>query len=186
MAPNPHHLPYVQLAVLCLCLVCFTGRAWAGQPDSTASTVEAGDEGAEEGSGMEDVGRVLIVFLVLSVVFEVALTPLFNWRVFMARFENRGVKTPITVILAFIVFWGYGLDIIRDLLVALGKTAEVSVGGQVLTALLIAGGSSGVFQIFTKLQIRPSLDERKEKADAARAALEQKTAAAKAKKPTKP
>ena len=126
---------------------------------------------------MEAVWQVLVVFLVLSVVFEAALTPLFNWRVFMAHFDGRGFKTPITVVLAFVVFWGYGLDIIKDLLVALGKTAEVSVGGQVLTALLIAGGSSGVFQIFTKLHIRMEPEERKKKAEAARQGLTQKAAA---------
>jgi hypothetical protein len=117
---------------------------------------------------LEQVGRVLLVFLVLSVVFEVALTPIFNWRVFLARFEGKGVKTPVAVILAFIVFWGYGLDIISDLLVALNYKAERSFGGQVLTALLIAGGSDGVFRIFTKLNIRDP-EARKEKAAEAQA-----------------
>jgi hypothetical protein len=117
---------------------------------------------------MKDVGSVLLVFLVLSVVFEVALTPLFNWRVFMARFEGEGYKIPITVALAFIVFWGYGLDIISDLLTAMNKPIGVSLGGQILTALLIAGGSSGVFQIFTKLKIRMEPGERQEKTEEAR------------------
>ncbi len=100
------------------------------------------------------VGRVLLVFLVLSIVFESALTPVFNWRVFRNRFSGKGVKTPITVILAFVVFWGYGLDIVYDLLDALGYEATVTLGGQALTALLIAGGSSGIFNIYKRLGIR--------------------------------
>jgi len=116
---------------------------------------------------LEEVGQVLLVILALSVVFEVALTPVFNWRFFLLHFEGKGAKTPITVILALIVFWGYDLDIIKDLLISLGYTANMTFGGQILTALLIAGGSDGVLRIFTKLGIRNPL-ERKEKAEEAR------------------
>ena len=41
---------------------------------------------AEPQTRLGEVGDVLLVFLVLSVIFEVALTPLFNWRVFVARY----------------------------------------------------------------------------------------------------
>jgi hypothetical protein len=116
---------------------------------------------------MEKVGEILLVFLVLSVVFEVALTPVFNWRVFLKYFEGKGVKTPVTVVLAFIVFWSYGLDVVSDLLVALGHPAPQTVGGRLLTALLIAGGSDGVLRIFTKLGIRDPA-ERKQRAEDAR------------------
>jgi hypothetical protein len=91
---------------------------------------------------------------VLSVLFEVALTPIFNWRFFLAYFEGKGYKTPFTVIVALIVFWKYDLDIIKDLLNALGHPAVKSFWGQVITALLIAGGSDGIFRIFAKLGIR--------------------------------
>jgi len=69
-----------------------------------------------------------------------------------------------------LVFWSYDLDIIRDLLVALDqrKSEDHTFGGQILTALLIAGGSDGVFRIFTKLKIRDPV-ERKKKAEQARA-----------------
>lgn len=119
---------------------------------------------------MENVGEVLIVFLVLSVVFEVALTPIFNWRIFLKHFEGKGVKTPVTVLLAFIVFWSYDLDIVSDLLVALNYEASKSKGGQILTALLIAGGSDGVFRVFTSLGIR-NPTERKKKSEESRKLL---------------
>lgn len=137
-----------------------------GQPNSQA-TISSPVPNAT----LENVGRVLLVlFLVLSVVFEVALTPIFNWRYFLLHFESKGIKTPVTVILAFMVFWGYGLDIIKDVLVSLGYSASKTLGGQFLTALLIAGGSDGVLRIFTKLGIRNPI-ERKEKA---KEALEEK------------
>lgn len=117
---------------------------------------------------MNEVGGVLVKFLVLSVVFEVALTPIFNWRIFLKHFEGKGVKTPLTVGLAFLIFWSYDLDIVRDILLALKYTADLNLGGQFITALLIAGGSDGVFRIFTKLGIRNPV-ERAEKAAAMRA-----------------
>ena len=150
---------------------CFflSGEVYSQQPQGSPQVAAQAGGSSEAGSGtMDDVGRVLLVFLVLSVVFEVALTPIFNWRVFMAHFEERGLKTPITVILAFVVFWSYGLDIISDLLTALDKPTGRSLGGQILTALLIAGGSSGVFQVFTRLGIRMNTDDRKKKAEEAR------------------
>ena len=113
----------------------------------------------DEATMLGKVSEVLLIFLVLSVVFESALTPLFNWRVFRERFNGKGLKTPIVVILAFVVFWGYDLDIINDILVAVDYLTETdprgyTLGGQALTALLIAGGSSGILNIYTRLGIR--------------------------------
>ncbi|MGD2271346.1 MAG: hypothetical protein PVI06_13155 [Desulfobacterales bacterium] len=168
--------------IMIICIVAVLSVTMAAAPQtSTDPANKTGEKvlGSKANSSMDSVGRVLLVFLVLSVVFEVALTPLFNWRIFMLHFEGKGYKTPITVVLAFIVFWSYGLDIIRDLLVALGQPANQSIGGQILTALLIAGGSSGVFQIFTKLKIRMGPDERKIKTDQARKDMDPKKPKAK-------
>jgi len=114
---------------------------------------------------MEKIGEVLVKFLVLSVIFEVALTPVFNWRIFLRYFDGKGLKTPLTIILAFLMFWGYRLDIIRDVLIALNYADPgITFWGQVITAMLIAGGSDGVFRVFTKLGIRnPAEAEEKAK-----------------------
>lgn len=119
---------------------------------------------------LEAVGGVLVVFLTLSLVFESAMSVIFNWRWFLARFEGKGIKTPLIIGTAFVVFWGYGLDVVHDLLTALGYQVESNLGGQILTALLIAGGSDGIFRIFARLGIR-SPAERARKAREARAAL---------------
>lgn len=162
----------MKMLILCAgVMLIFAGNTFCQQPAGSPGAhqdVGAVESGDSSSGSMDVVGRVLFVFLVLSVVFEVALTPIFNWRVFMAHFEGKGYKTPITVVLAFIVFWGYGLDIIGELLTALGKPTGRSVGGQILTALLIAGGSSGIFQIFTRLKIRMDPEERKKKTEEAR------------------
>lgn len=162
-------------AMILLCIAVVPALAAGGDPvtpgapkPGTPKTV-TNDEGK-----MGDIYDVLFVFLVLSVVFEVALTPLFNWRVFLARFEGKGLKTPITVILAFIVFWHYDLDIVGDLLIAMNKDVQMTIGGKVLTALLIAGGNSGIYQIFTALNINMNPRDRKKKAKEAQDALDKK------------
>jgi hypothetical protein len=75
--------------------------------------------------------------------------------------------------LAFLVFWSYDQDIIRDLLKIRDESINLSLGGQFITALLIAGGSDGVFRIFTKLGIRNPA-ERAEKAAEIQKAAEKK------------
>lgn len=75
------------------------------------------------------------------------------------------------VLSALLVFWSYDLDIAYRLLRALDyRTVTKSFMGQVLTALLIAGGSSGVFRIFARLGIRIP-EERERKAKKERAAM---------------
>ena len=112
-----------------------------------------------------ELAEILALFLVLSIVFESALTPVFNWRVFARKFDGKGVKTPVIVILAFVVFWRYDLDIIKDILNAFklnnSEAYSTSIGGQFLTALLIAGGSDGVFRIFSRLGLRNPADRKK-------------------------
>jgi len=117
---------------------------------------------------------VLFPYFVLAVVFEVALAPLFNWRIFLLHFEGKVYKTPITIVLAYVTFSAANLDIFGEILMALGhgyspviengvpKEVTSTWWGQFLTAFLIAGGSSGINQIFSKIGIRtPELNKRK-------------------------
>lgn len=151
-----------RIALLSLALVpLISGGAFAEEIRSDATGSEL----------IEKTVPILVKFLVLAVVFEVALTPIFNWRMFLRHFEGRGWKTPIAVLLAWLVFATAKLDIFQELMVAfeadfpqagLGKWASTFV-----TALLIAGGSDGIFRIFARLGIR-NPTERRDKAVAER------------------
>ena len=128
----------------------------------------------------EQIGEILVLLFVISVVFETALTPIFNWRVFARFCEGRGVKTPITVLAAVGLLWNYDIDIFKHAIDAFAAaegpaanaqgvpaaaqgsvaTTQKAAGststflGRIMTGLLVAGGSGAVFNIFAKLGLR--------------------------------
>lgn len=127
-----------------------------------------------------DVGNILAVFLVISLVFETALSALFNWRLFAQYCEGRGVKTPVTIVAAVVLLWSYDIDIFQQLVAAFQETAgssdvNSSFFGRVMTGFLVAGGSGAIFNIFAKLGLRNPA-QLQEKANAARKAAATKQA----------
>lgn len=143
----------------------------------------------------EQIGEILVLLFVISVVFETALTPIFNWRWFARHFEGKGVKTPITILAAVALLWNYDIDIFRHIIDAFASGAEgagqAAVGtqavaasaqatadstflGRIMTGLLVAGGSGAIFNIFTRMGLRNPLQlaekarKAREEADKAR------------------
>ncbi|WP_232798348.1 hypothetical protein [Salinibacter altiplanensis] len=132
---------------------------------------------ARSGMDRSRVVNVLFLVLALSLVFESAMSVLFDWRLFIRYCEGRGVKTPFIIAVAFLVFLNYDLDIVAELLRGFPEIRAQNIGsptlpGQILTALLIAGGSGGVFRIFARLGIR-SPEERDRKARKERASMKE-------------
>lgn len=123
----------------------------------------------------QEITRALGVFFTLAVIFEVALTPIFTWRVYLTYFDGKGFKMPIATILAFIFCSNFDLDILAMIMKSIKQmdNLQVTFVGQLISSLLIAGGSSGINQIFSKLGIR-NPQAIKEKVVAARAELEEK------------
>ncbi len=112
----------------------------------------------------QHVADVVMVLAVIAVAFEVALTPIFQWRIFARYCEGKGVKTPITVILAIFLLYHYDIDLFQEIIASLGKETQSTFLGRVITGLLVAGGSDAVFSLFTKMGIRRP-DLLKKKAD---------------------
>ena len=119
----------------------------------------------------EAIGEILVLLFVISVVFETALTPIFNWRLFARFCEGKGWKTPITVGAAVALLWNYDIDIFRHIIDAFasgsgaegaGQAAtagaegagEATFLGRIITGLLVAGGSGAIFNIFAKIGLR--------------------------------
>lgn len=126
-----------------------------------------------EGPGL---ASVLFVFLAISVVFEAAMSALFDWRIYIRYFEGRGVKTPILVGVALLVCFHYDLDILHNVLEGLGRSEQKQQIGMIITAFLISGGSSAVFQVYSNLGLRDPT-ARKQKAKEERAAMAEDTEA---------
>lgn len=106
----------------------------------------------------EQIGSILVLLFVISLVFETALTPIFNWRFFAKYCEGKGVKTPITIAAAVALLWGYDIDIFKHVIDAFAGTGATESSsnfiGRIMTGLLVAGGSGAIFNIFTKLGLR--------------------------------
>lgn len=120
------------------------------QPIPT-QTVSLANEAVSTDMDTSALMEVFVMFLVLSVAFEESLAPIFGWRYFRKHASGKGVKTPIKIGLAFFLFWGYDLDIFARLLTSLGEPTELHLMGQLFTALMIGGGSAGVYSIALKL-----------------------------------
>ena len=113
----------------------------------------------------DQIVNILMVLVVISVVFETALTPLFNWRIFARHCEGKGIKTPISIVAAVALLWSYDIDIFKHIVDAFNfasdsteaaKDAEPSSSfiGRIMTGFLVAGGSGAIFNIFKKLGLR--------------------------------
>ena len=105
-----------------------------------------------------EVFRLLFIILALAVVLESGLAIIFNWRPFVRNFDGRGVRTVVAFFAALLIVTGLNLDLIDRLYAAFdpADVARNTLGpiGEVITALVLAGGSSGVNNIFQALGFR--------------------------------
>jgi hypothetical protein len=113
---------------------------------------------------------VLFLVLAVAVVFESAMSAIFDWRIYLRYLQGRGFKTPILVGTALWVCVAYEIDVLNRILAALGRQEQSHAVGTVLTALLVSGGSSAVFRVYARLGIRSPAERRRtareERADA--------------------
>lgn len=94
--------------------------------------------------------KTLFLLFVVAILLESALAIIFNWRVFLALFDGRGMRTVVSIALALAVVLSFDLDALTDL-IKIYSGSDVSKGhswlGKFITALILAGGSSGVNNI---------------------------------------
>ncbi|MFZ5783268.1 MAG: hypothetical protein ACOY4R_23950 [Pseudomonadota bacterium] len=99
--------------------------------------------------------RVLFVAFVVATLLEWGLAVLFNWRPFLLLFDARGVRTVVAVGFAYIFVAAFDLDIVRDLVGAYSGTSPPSgFPSRFISALMLAGGSSGMNKILIALGFR--------------------------------
>lgn len=104
----------------------------------------------------------LTMLFVIAVLLENALSVIFNWRVFLAYFSVRGVKTIIMIAISLLIVNAFGVDVMASLIAAYKSPPNApvdpaSISGPIslfVTAMILAGGSSGVNKIMTALGFR--------------------------------
>lgn len=119
---------------------------------SVEVTVVPGD-----GAIYQQVFKLLFVLFVLALLLESGLAVLFRWRPFLVYFDGRGVKTVVSSVFALFLVWSFDVDIVTDLVNCYSSRAtpfQHGFEGYLITALIMAGGSAAVNNIFVALGFR--------------------------------
>lgn len=126
--------------------------AWA-----TGAVAETGAPATPAGAGSDTMAALageLFKLLVVATVMESALTTLFNWRLYQEFFNGRAIKTLVMVAFGYAVVTAFGFDIFHTVLRLAGSAAPASGLSQLLSALILAGGSAAVYELFQRLGLR--------------------------------
>jgi hypothetical protein len=103
----------------------------------------------------EQAGRAILLLFALAVLLESALALLFNWKPFVERLVPRAVRPVIAFLAAYLVVSLLNIDVMAALANSLnGAPAQPSTTGQLLTAMVLAGGSAGVNNMLIALGFR--------------------------------
>lgn len=105
--------------------------------------------------------RALVILFVMAILIESALAVIFNWRLFLELFYGRGVKTLVMIVVSLLAVWTFNIDVVHTMLGQYGLVSGDDGGtlSRVLTALVLAGGSAGVYRILVALGYREERSE---------------------------
>lgn len=99
--------------------------------------------------------KTLFALFIIAVVLESGLAVIFNWRPFLLLFDGRGVRTIVAVVVAYIFVQEFDIDLVTGLMnIYSGSSVPLNLPGMVITALVIAGGGSGVNNLLVSLGFR--------------------------------
>ena len=99
--------------------------------------------------------KILLQLFLVAVLLEQALSVIFNWRPFLQNFDARGVKTVVSVVVAWFVVTAFKMDFVKDLVNVYAPAGIASdLSSQLLTAMILAGGSAGVNNLLIALGFR--------------------------------
>ena len=129
-----------------------------GQANQGVTGQSSADPGAAAGfpPGTYDQSlKAIFVLFALAVVLESSLAVLFNWRPFVETFNSRAVRPLISFVVAFVFVRLFELDLMTKLVnVIQPANHPPNTSGQLLTALMLAGGSAAVNNVMVGLGFR--------------------------------
>ena len=104
----------------------------------------------------ERIAEVLAAVVVLSFVIERALAVIFEHKLFLKRFDGKGLKELIAVVVSVLVCARWNFDAISMIVL----TDHTTFVGELLTGMVIAGGSKASLKLFHDvLDVRSSAHE---------------------------
>jgi hypothetical protein len=105
--------------------------------------------------------KVLLTFLVMSLLLEFALSRIFEFRWFIRWMEGRGLKLPVAVVFALLLIMPLGLDLVTEVARILNpeKPHDPWWLTYFLSALILSGGSATIFQLYRALGLRAPLQD---------------------------
>ncbi len=127
-----------------------------------AGAAQAQDSAAAGASTLTALAQDLGKFAVVVVFIESAMSAIFNWRVYRAIVNYRSMKTPVLWAVGLAVVATYHYDIFNIIMASVKPVAASSAGSWLtyaVSALMIAGGSSGINTLFLRLGIRSPIAE---------------------------
>lgn len=99
--------------------------------------------------------RALVILFVLAILIESALAVIFNWRLYLTLFSGRGVNTLVMIAVSALAVWTFNIDVVHTMLTQFGLgTPAPTTLSRFLTALILAGGSAGVYRLLVALGYR--------------------------------
>lgn len=100
--------------------------------------------------------KTLVLLFALAVLLESALAVIFHWRPFIELLNPRAVRPLVAVVFAWWFVSYFHLDLVTALVNASNPqiSRPINYGGQILTALVLAGGSGGVNSMLVALGFR--------------------------------
>lgn len=97
----------------------------------------------------------LFALFVVALLLEAALSLLFNWRVFLMLFDAKGAKTFFSFLGAYWLVQVFDLDVMQRIVSLLWNPSVKSDWvTNVLSAMVLAGGSSAVNNLMVALGFR--------------------------------
>ncbi|MBL8296916.1 MAG: hypothetical protein JNN30_01100 [Rhodanobacteraceae bacterium] len=135
-------------------------------PVATALAAEAGSNAASSNTPPKSIEQLLPQLLglfVVATVLELALSLLFQWRLYREFFNGRAVKTLVMIAAGYAVVLCFDYDIFARIAEHAGGKGTTGTFSQFLSACVLAGGSAGVYELFKALGLRPPVDPEKDK-----------------------
>ncbi len=135
----------------------------ASQTPPTATANDTADDKASIASligsqNMTAIGKELATLFVAAVLLEGALATLFQWRAYRMLLNARAWKTPIMLFVSLLLVYVVDYDPFARLLATTRIVDKVPAHAGfftgIVSALILAGGSSGVNSLFRALGIR--------------------------------